>query len=324
MRIFRILLAALCLYFLPFLPFYGDTAAYAAPPAAGETKEIRIVDDAGQTIHLPSPAKRIIPLYAALGESLLAMGLQDRIVARTASDDILPASLPAVGTHMRPNPELIAGLRPDLVVQLEGRSEAGMAAQSLIRLGIPVARFRIASFDELFSCIERLGVLCASEKEAAALVADMRKRLAAIRKNTETNGGNADSPAFRKPRIFFEVRYPNLLGAGVDSMLSDIISAAGGENCLAGHTGRMIRLNEEMLVSLNPEIYLVQQGPMNKNPPPVDKRPHFRSLDAVTKGFVFYVPESRFSRPGPQSILAAEDLADIVRQWQRRTADQSK
>lgn len=273
---------------------------------------VSVVDDAGHKVSLPAPARRIIPLYAGLSESLIALNLLENIIGRTISDDILPPELPSVGTHMRPNPELIAVLKPDLVVQLEGRSEAGLAAQSLIRLGIPVARFRVSSFAELFSCIERLGALCAREAEAAALTADMLRRLEAIRQDQPP-----DAP---KPQVFFEVRYPNLLGAGGGSMLSDIIAAAGGENCLAGHSGRMVRLNEEMLVSLNPDIYLVQRGPMNKNPSPPGERAHFRSLGAVREGQVFFVSEALFSRPGPRSIAAVEELAAIIRQWRKKAA----
>ena len=269
-----------------------------------------IVDDAGQTITLPAPAKRIIPLYAALGENLVAMGLGDRIVGRTVSDDSLPATLPVIGTHMRPNLELVAGLQPDLVVMLEGREEAGLAAEAIAKAGIPVARFRIASFADLFSCIERLGALTDEAPAAQKLVLDMRQRLDAIKKST--------AGLTRAPSVFFEVRYPNLLGAGGGSMLTDIISAAGGQNCLAGYSDRMVRLNEETLALMNPDVYLVQQGAMNKTPVPLDERPHFRALKAVQNRTVFMVDESRFSRPGPQSVDAAEELAGMFLQWQKR------
>ena len=299
---------AACLLVLCLLPPVAMPAQNAA--VTGRETPVSIRDDAGQTVSLAAPARRIIPLYAALSDTLLALGLDKQIIARTVSDDILPASLPAVGTHMRPNPELMTALKPDLVVQLEGRSEAGLAAQSLARLGIPVARFRISSFEELFSCIERLGVLCGREQEAASLVAGMRERLKAAKEQAPQNAPT--------PSVFFEVRYPNLLGAGAGSMLSDIIIVAGGENSLKKHPDRMVRLSEEMLVSLDPDIYLVQQGPMNKNPSPPEQRAHFSSLGAVRNGFVFFVPEARFSRPGPQSVTAVEELAGILRQWREK------
>ena len=278
-----------------------------AASAGRDAESFSIVDDAGKTVTLKAPARRIIPLYAALGETLAAMGLTECVVGRTASDDTLPASLPAVGTHMRPNTELVAALRPDLVLMLEGREEAGLAAKALGRLGIPVARFRVASFADLYSCIDRLGVLTGEPAKAGELIRSMRERLTAVRRKTASLG--------QGPTVFFEVRYPNLLGAGGGGMPADIIRAAGGRNCLDDHSTRMVRLSEESLILLNPDVYLIQEGPMNKNPIPPDSRAYFRDLSAVRERFFFIVAESRFSRPGPQSILAVEELADIFLLW---------
>ena len=280
--------------------------AVAAPPAESQ-RQVELVDDSGAMVRLPAPARRIIPLYAGLGETLAAMGLTDYVVGRTVSDDSLPAALPAVGTHMRPNIELVAALRPDLVLLLEGREEAGLTAGAFGRLGIPVARFRVASFADWFSCVRRLGVLTDEPGKAEALENSMRQRLDAVTART--------AGLERKPVIFFEVRYPNLLGAGKGSLPADIIRAAGGRNGLDDQDSRMVRLSEESLVLMNPDIYLIQEGAMNKSPAPLDERPHFRGLAAARNKLFFTVPESRFSRPGPQGVQAVEDLADIIMRW---------
>ncbi|MBW2580217.1 MAG: hypothetical protein JRD00_04575 [Deltaproteobacteria bacterium] len=69
--------------------------------------EVRITDDLGQVISLEGPARRIISLYGAYSEIFFAMGLEDRLVARTRADLFPPAILskPSVGTHLRPNME---------------------------------------------------------------------------------------------------------------------------------------------------------------------------------------------------------------------------
>ena len=299
----RFLTLALCCWLCLCAPM---GRAVAAPPAESQ-RQVELVDDSGAMVRLPAPARRIIPLYAGLGETLAAMGLTDYVVGRTVSDDSLPAALPAVGTHMRPNIELVAALRPDLVLLLEGREEAGLTAEALARLGIPVARFRVASFDDWFSCVRRLGALTGEPGKAEALEKSMRERLDAVKAKT--------AGLERKPVIFFEVRYPNLLGAGKGSMPADIIRAAGGQNGLDDQDSRMVRLSEESLVLMNPDIYLIQEGAMNKSPAPLDERPHFRGLAAARNKLFFTVPESRFSRPGPQSVQAVEDLAGIILRW---------
>jgi iron complex transport system substrate-binding protein len=288
-------------------------AAGRQPVAAdGGRSAVEITDDSGQTVRLEAPARRLLVLYAGFGETLAALGLSGSVVGRTASDDTLPASVPEVGTHMRPNLELAAALRPDLALLLEGREEAGLTARALEALHIPVARFRVASFAELFSCITRLGTLTGENARAAALLAELRGRLEAVRRKTAAFA--------HRPTVFFEIRYPNLLGAGGGSMPADIIRVAGGVPCLE-ERGRMVRLNEESLLILNPDIYLMQEGAMNKRPIPPAERPHFRELAAVRQGWSLTVPESRFSRPGPGSVAAVEELAAIITRWHASRQD---
>ena len=77
-----------------------------------------------------------------------------------------------------------------------------------------------------------------------------------------------------RPKVFFEIRYPNLLGAGTASMVNDIIERAGGVNCLTVPK-KIARLNLEAVIAADPDVYLVQQGPMNPNPEKVTERPNY-------------------------------------------------
>ena len=272
--------------------------------APGVQAEVSVTDDLGRMVRLEHPAESVIALYGAFNEMLAAMGREDLIAARTRADTLPPSILdkPVIGTHLRPNVELVAGLAPDLVVQYGGRKSAGTAVADIRRKGIPVAVFTPASFSGLFSVIRRLGVLTGSEDRAEALAQSLENRLDAVSASIPANAP--------RPRTFFEIRYPNLLGAGQKSMVSEVISRAGGVNCLE-NPERIVRLNEEELVRLDPEVYLVQRGPMNKNPVPPKDRPHFRTIDAVRAGRVFFVDEQIFSRPGPRSVDAVEQLARI-------------
>jgi iron complex transport system substrate-binding protein len=232
---------------------------------------------------------------------LAAMGQGGRLVARTEADAAVPAlaHLPSVGTHMRPNPELVAGLRPDLALVLHGRHEASQQADHLRQLGIQVAGFSMDSFEELFVVLRSLGQLAGARLEAEKLEHALRARLDAVARQVE---GKA------RPSVFFEARYPNLLGAGRASIVSDIIVHAGGRNAVELDT-RLVRLNEEELLRLNPDVYLVQRGPMNPADILPGQRPHFAPLKAVREGRVLVVDERLFSRPGPASLDAVEELA---------------
>lgn len=275
--------------------------------AADARAFVQIKDDRGRNVRLEAPAMRIVALYGAFNEILSAMGLEERIAARTSADRLPPSILgkPCIGTHMRPNVELVFGLKPDLVLQMGGRHEASTPVEALEKLGLKTAFFKPSNFEELFSVIRRLGVLTGSSGKAESLVQSMKKRL--------ENANTATRAEQQRPRVFFEVRHPNLLGAGHGSMVTDIIDRAGGVNCL-DNPKKLVRLSEEELIRIDPEIYLVQKGPMNPAPIPVNERPHFKAVTAVRQGRVYVIDEQIFSRPGPRNVDAVEQLAEILRE----------
>ena len=262
---------------------------------------IVISDDTGTTLTINQPARRVIALYGAFNEIFLALGAGDLLVARTAADGNLPelAALPAIGTHMRPNAELVLAQRPDVVVQLEGRSEAQTQTENLRSLGLNVLTFEVNSFDRLFEVTQLLGQLVGREQAATALVNGWKGRLQALRSSSAGKPG---------PRIFYEVRYPNLLAAGRGGISSEILALAGGENVVAD-SKKLVRFSEEALIAADPDVYLIQQGPMNPAPTPLDERDHYKGLRVVREGRVLVVDEDRFARPGPRALDAAEELA---------------
>jgi iron complex transport system substrate-binding protein len=267
--------------------------------------EVRVTDDLGQVIVLKEPAQRIISLYGAYSEILFAIGAGDKLVARTMADRFPPSILdkPSVGTHLRPNMELVLGLQPDLIIHGQGRKYGHEVIRQIQQKGLTVAVFQPRNFSELFSVIDRLGILTGEVANAQALVNEQRSRLRQIElRLTESKD---------RPKVFFEVRYPNLLGAGQGSIVNDVILKAGGVNCLPNKK-KLVRINIETLVGYDPDVYLVQRGPMNRSPGRPESRPNFQVLKAVQQGRVFFVDEYIFSRPGPRAVEAVEKLAAFL------------
>ncbi|MHB8066453.1 MAG: ABC transporter substrate-binding protein [Desulfobaccales bacterium] len=261
---------------------------------------LQIKDDRGQEISLAAPPQRLISLYGGLTEVLEALGLGNRVVARIQGDETLK-NIPTVGTHLQPNVEMILGLKPDLVVQ--GGVPKGMPAlKKLETEGVPVAMFAPHDFPGLFSMIQRLGALTGRDEAAAALNRDLEGRLAAMARSLQ---------GVRPVRVFFEVRYLNLLAAGRGSMVNDVITRAGGVNIVES-SQRLAPFGLEALLQAQPEVYVIQQGPMNRSPEDIYTRPYFQELGAVKARRVLVVEESLFSRPGPRSAEAVEQLARFL------------
>ena len=266
---------------------------------------VSVRDDTGHEVRLDAPAKRIIALYGAFNELLLALGAGDSLAARTVADANIPGleHLPAIGTHMRPNAELIVQQSPDLVIQLAGRNEALLQTEALRALGLNVLVFEMNSFEQMFGVLQKLGQLTGREAEAARLTGAWQARLAALEARYKD----------QKPiRVFYEVRYPNLLAAGRGGISSEILALAGGENVVTDNK-KLVRFSEEALIAADPDVYLIQKGPMNPAPTPLAERDHYTGLRAVRGGRVLVVDEERFARPGPRALDAAEELADWLR-----------
>ncbi|SMC16414.1 ABC-type Fe3+-hydroxamate transport system, substrate-binding protein [Desulfacinum hydrothermale DSM 13146] len=271
-------------------------------PCLAAAGAVSITDDWGHTVHLEQPARRVIPLYGAFTEMLYAIGAGDRVIARTRAD-AYPAAvqqLPAVGTHMRPNVEMILGLRPDLVIQSASRRAATPEMDRLREVGIPVAVFAPRDFRSVFHTMERLGILTGRAEEAKAVVRQLELRLQAVRRLT--------APADHRPSAVFEIRSHPLTVAGTGSMAHQILEAAGARNAVT-RPAAVVPFSQEALLALNPDVYIVQEGPMNRNPVPPSQRPLFQRLRAVQTGRVLVVDEHLFSRPGPRCVEAAEILA---------------
>lgn len=266
--------------------------------------EIRIVDDLGRQVVLAAPARRIVALYGAFNEILAGMDLTDRIVARTEADHEPPAiePLPVIGTHMRPNLERVLAVKPDLILQMAGRGESLETAEKLASLSVPVAIFSITNFPGLFAAIDRIGRLTGASEAATSLRQGLQNRLAAIK---------TALPAGRRPTVFFEARSGSLLTAGKGSMVTAVIEAAGGTNVVT-QDKKLVRLSDEALLRLAPDVCLTQRGPMNPEARSMDKRPEYAGLPCVRNGRTFVVDEALYSRPGPRSVTAVEELAKLL------------
>ncbi len=263
---------------------------------------IEIMDDLGQKIVLDGPAGRIIPLYGAFAEMLFSVGAGDAVIARTQADTFPPEleRLPSVGTHMKPNVEMILGLKPDLVIESESRREETPEISRLIDSGIKVAVFSPKTFEQIFSVIERLGIISGHGQEASEFSAKLAARLEVVREKL--------AGIQRKPKIFFEIRAEPLTAAGRGSIVQEILKASGAENAIENDRA-IVQFSLEALLVQDPDFYIVQQGPMNKNPLNPAKRAHFDHLKSVREAKVLFADEFLYSRPGPRCVEAVEQLA---------------
>ncbi len=223
-----------------------------------------------------------------------ALGADGLVVGKTRSIRLFPHAT-VVGTHIRPNPELVAACRPQLIV---ATSEKFFSRAMAERLGARFYLYDPRTLEEVLESIKELGRILDREREAEELVKRLKDKLGRV------------VPPRVKPRVVYEVMQRPYMVAGKRSIVADIVERAGGIYVVDAPK-KLVRTSCERVRMLRPQIYIYQVGPMNRNPSPPSERPCFRGL----KMEVVRVDELKFSRAGVESFDRVLELNRLFVRW---------
>src|SRR5712692_10825262 len=134
--------------------------------------QIKVVDDYGNRVSLPSPATRIVSLAPHLTELLYAAGAGPKVVGAVAFSDFPPEAraLPRVGNDALIDLEAVLALRPDLIVAWPNPGTV-RAVNRLAELQLAVFRSEPRELEDIAGTISRMGILTGSSTAAAAAAA---------------------------------------------------------------------------------------------------------------------------------------------------------
>ena len=199
----------------------------------------------------PTVPRRIITIAPNSAEILCALGVSERIVG-VSKFCVYPPELksrPRVGGLFDPDLEMIAALRPDLVVLRGNNPEVERLCQSL---SIRVYHDPTEKLDDVKRCIKALGDIVGQPAEADGLIQAFQGHLDAIR------GRVRDRP---RPRVLLVVsRNPeqiaNVLTAGKSTFLDEMITIAGGENVFGHLEMPYPQVGAETILAQQPEAIL--------------------------------------------------------------------
>ncbi len=128
--------------------------------AAQRAASIQLVDDAGDTLRLAAPARRVVSLIPAATELLFAIGADASVVGRTSYCDYPAAAkaVPDLGDGIKPSIEAMVARRPDLVVLYNSGQNAAVAGR-LRELGIPEVRLNTDALSDVGRVARAIGPL---------------------------------------------------------------------------------------------------------------------------------------------------------------------
>jgi iron complex transport system substrate-binding protein len=265
-------------------------------------------------VALHAEPRRIVSTSPSITETLFALGLGDRVVgvSKYCQYPAEAMKLPKVGPFLRPDAEVIARLRPDLVIVHKLPNDL---RQRLDQLGLATLQVERGTLPKVYETIREVGKAAGVPERAEALIQQLQTRLAAVRRKSEGRP---------KPKVLFIVAkrpgtLSDLVAVADDSYLNDVIEIAGGVNVLGGKSMPAYpRISVETVVRMDPDFLIDTATPMEGLN---DKKVLAASLatwqqqaglTAVKRGNVHAFGSEASVLPGPRVAEFAENLFAIL------------
>ncbi|TVT50821.1 MAG: cobalamin-binding protein [Denitromonas halophila] len=266
------------------------------PPAHAQ---LTVTDDVGQSVALPTPARRIVSLAPHVTELIYAAGAGHMLVGAVDYSDY-PAEARAVkriGSYVRIDLEAVAALKPDVVIGWRSGNPATQL-ERLRALGLPVYINEPRSLDAVAHSLRQIGILAGTQGEANraadAFVAH-RNRL------RDDYGSRPPVP------VFYQIWNQPLMTINGHHLISDVIRLCGGHNVF--HTLDVLapKIGVEAVLASNPEA-IVASGMGESRPEWLDEWRKWPTLTAVQQNNLFFVPPDLIQRHTPRILDGADRL----------------
>lgn len=289
-------------------PALAATALLAIPSAQAA---VSVVDDAGQTITLAQPARRVVSLAPHVTEMIFAAGGGDRIVGTVHYSDYPPQArdIPRVGDNKALDLERIAALKPNLIVVWR-HGNAQKQTDRLRALGLPLFYSEPRKLASIPENVEKLGTLLGTETTARRAADSFRQRVETLRKTY----------AARPPvTVFYQVWQQPLMTLNGQHLVSDMLALCGGRNLFGAETPLVPTVSVEAVVAGNPEAMLTAgMGATRSDQPLPDYAmwQRWKQVTAVARNNLFVIDGDLVNRAGPRVVQGIEQICkdlDVAR-----------
>ncbi|HEY7503107.1 MAG TPA: helical backbone metal receptor [Gemmatimonadales bacterium] len=263
-----------------------------------------VVDDAGDSVAVRTPARRIVSLIPATTELLFAIGAGDAVVGRTQWCDYPPDArrVKDLGPGINPNLEAVLSVEPDLVLLYNSAQHAAAAAH-LRSLGIPALRLNTDTLGDVPRVGRILGRLTRHERGADSVSAVFDTAL----------GSAAAGSGARRPTVLILVWEQPPMTIGRGSFLSELVERAGGDNVFGDIASSSAPVSIEAVSARDPDIILTAAA----GPASIADRPEWQVVRAVRERRFLHITGTEYDRPGPRSPGAIRALAGRLREVAR-------
>ena len=254
--------------------------------------------------------QRIVSISPTVTEILYGVGAFDRVVAVTEYCLYPPEAkaLPKVGGWSTPSVERVASFHPDLVAFSE--AQAPFLEPQLKQLGVRTVLAPSRTLQDAFTAIEDIGKATGHERQAAALAAQTRAALEAVRRR---------AAGLARPKVLLIVdRTPGTLremyAALPGSFLAELVNLAGGAMPPGLAGSGYGKVSAETVLAANPDIILdvMPSSKGDAGPDPAAAWRELPELNAVRRGSVHVVRDEFVSHDSQMIARTAVRFARLL------------
>lgn len=273
--------------------------------ACGSVPAAVHVDDAGRSVELQRPARRVITLAPNLTEFVYAVGAGAALVGTMDTSNFPEQArrIARIGDYQRLDVERILALKPDLVLVWHHGNQ-GRELGQLEAAGLRLFYLEPRSVDDVARSLARIGALLGHATQGEAAAAALSRDFNTLRRQYAR---------VEPVSVFFQVWSQPLMTLNGQHLTSDLIALCGGRNVFAGLPALAPQIALESVVGADPEVILgtreVDAGtPLWRREP---QRPGFAiwrpfaRMTAVKQRWLYTVPGDLLTRQGPRVIEGA-------------------
>jgi iron complex transport system substrate-binding protein len=245
----------------------------------------------------PRAPRRVVSLAPSLTDTVVALGLADRLVGVTRYDDAPEAArLARVGGFLDPSPEAVLALRPDLVLWITDGG-ALPVVERIAALGIPVLALPVVGVADVLACARQVGAALGDAAAGERLARELEAVVEKARRR---------AAAGPRVRALFVVGRDPLVVAGPGSYPDALLRLAGGENVVGGERAWPV-YPLERAVAADPAVVI--DAAVLEPPEGIHR---LDAVPAVRRGAVARLRDDAALRPGPRLARALDELQQAL------------
>jgi len=264
-----------------------------------ERYPLTVKDFAGREVSIESEPMHIVSLAPSITETLYFIEALDKVVGITKWDNYpnnVQEGRIIVG-DMEPNIEIIASLKPDLIIGLKYHLKY---IDQLEKIAL-VLIVEPQSVEEIYEAVELLGNVTNKEDQAQKAIMEMEEKINSIQEKVKNK---------EKPRVLYIVWWDPLITAGNGTFIGELITLGGGENIFADTQG-WPQVSVEEVIARNPEIIILPPSAGITANELCDSP--LTNTDAVKNGRVYTLSSDDIvARQSPRVVEGLEEIARFL------------